>query len=124
MLNLKELERNLDIVLDNETTESLTNWLNDKRFLEHKQNMIEEGYFNLKVIDGKLCGLYRFAFTTGLVVDLTECEYSHRYCYSNLSDAKEALEKYLNTEEHPTGPWIKMKGSKGELSNPNLESNK
>lgn len=31
MLNLIELERKLDLALANETTESLTNWLEEKR---------------------------------------------------------------------------------------------
>lgn len=38
MLDLKKLEKNLDMALSNETSESLTNWLQEKRlrsFLQH-----------------------------------------------------------------------------------------
>ena len=43
MINLKELEQKLDNALDKETTESLSNWLSDKR------NKMEEKIKNQRV---------------------------------------------------------------------------
>ena len=79
--------------------------------------LISEGYFNLKyIINIGLCGLYRFAFTTGLIININNIGYDGRYCYSTLADAKEALEKWDGTND-PSGPWIKYKGIKGERRN-------
>ena len=39
MLNLIELERKLDLALANETTESLTNWLEEKRLRTFLQSL-------------------------------------------------------------------------------------
>jgi hypothetical protein len=79
----------------------------------------QEGYHCLKTIDGKLCGLFRFIFTTGLVVGLDSVGYSYRYCYESYADAKEALEKYDSLELLPPGNWIKRKGIGEDLSNQN-----
>ena len=80
------------------------------------KSLEEQGYFAIKELpDGTLCGLCRFAFTIGLMIGLDETGYYGRYCYSNLSDAREALISYLG-EGDPTGPWIKYKGTGGERS--------
>lgn len=74
------------------------------------------GYFNLKEIPGcGLCGLMRFAYTTGLVIGLAEYDYYGRYCFHSLSEAKSALEKW-DGEGDPSGEWIKYKGTGGERS--------
>lgn len=67
------------------------------------------GYTDLRVVQGKVCGLYPFAFTTGLVVGLDLVGYERRYCFENASDARTALEGW-NGQDHPPGPWIKLKG--------------
>jgi hypothetical protein len=83
------------------------------------QFLIDEGYFELRHIDGVgWCGLYRFAFTVGLVTGMNEYGYVGRYCYENLSDAKEALKEW-NGKNDPSGPWIKYKGEGGERVNEN-----
>lgn len=83
----------------------------------------EEDYYNLLVINGKVCGLHRFMFTTGLVVGLTFDSYERRYCYETERDAGAALILWDGVE-HPDGPWIKLKGTyEGEyvdLLNPAL----
>lgn len=38
MLDLAKLEEKLDLALDSETTESLTDWLNSKRFIAFFRN--------------------------------------------------------------------------------------
>lgn len=81
----------------------------------------ELGYFNLKIIDGVVCGLSPFLFTVGLVVNIDKHGYERRYCYSELLDAKAALESW-DGKDHPDGPWIKCKGryqgKPVDLSNP------
>jgi hypothetical protein len=69
-----------------------------------------EGYHNLTEIPNKgLCGLMRFAFTTGLCIGLDESGYSGRYCYEYFSDAFSAIKEW-NGEGDPSGEWIKYKG--------------
>ncbi len=83
------------------------------------------GYYNIKELHGKLVGLLSFALTTGLVVGIDRTGYSRRYCYEFEDEAKAALEAMDNHAEHPSGNWIKCKGTyKGlpvDLLNPNLE---
>lgn len=86
---------------------------------ELKEYLIEEEYFNIIEVPNKgICALYRFAFTTGLVYGIHEWGYSGRYCYSNLSDAKKALNKWDGLLEPQDDIWIKHKGEKGEYRNP------
>lgn len=72
-------------------------------------------------INGRRCGLYRFIFTVGLILDYDPGNhfelYSGRYCYEHLADAKEALHAWDGAVD-PPGPWIKYKGNGGERSNP------
>lgn len=72
------------------------------------------GYSRLCVIGGVICGLGRFAFTTGLMVGMTLGEpYSRRYCYEHEVEALVALLTW-DGEGHPPGPWIKVKGRMGD----------
>jgi hypothetical protein len=81
-----------------------------------------QGYSCITNVGGKVCGLKRFIFTTGLVVGLDMFGYEGRYCFENLSDATEALLTWDGTG-HPSGNWIKYKGQSGEFSNPNNDAN-
>lgn len=47
MLDLKKLEQNLDHALTNETSESLTNWLQNKRQLAFIQSLGEGTFVNI-----------------------------------------------------------------------------
>lgn len=77
-----------------------------------------EGYTHLRFISKRgLCGLKRFAFTTGLVIGLEETGYFGRYCFHNQYDAEKCLNEW-NGEGDPSGDWIKYKGTGGERSNP------
>jgi hypothetical protein len=93
----------------------LINYLNK---IMNKQQILELGYHSPKLINGIWCALQRMAFTTGLFVDIDEFGYSHRYCYHTLNEAKEALVAYEDTDDHPSGNWIKRKGKVGDLANP------
>lgn len=75
-----------------------------KEFLE------SEGYYAIREIDGKVCGLHNYMYTCGLVVGLTRIGYDRRYCYPSVMSAAVALENYTDTSKHATGPWIKCKG--------------
>ena len=76
----------------------------------------ENGYLCIREIPGKgICCLYRFIYTTGLVINCTRIGYDGRYCYSSFADAKSALLKWDGVG-HPPGEWIKYKGKGGELS--------
>lgn len=72
-------------------------------------NFYDLGYTHLRVINGRMCGLFSFMYTTGLVVGLDECGYERRYCYERREDAIDALVAW-NGQGHPSGPWIKCKG--------------
>lgn len=69
------------------------------------------------------CALYRFIFTVGLLIKFDANNHSDmyygRYCYENLSDAKDAIETWDGIGD-PPGPWIKYKGTDGERSNRKL----
>ena len=70
----------------------------------------EGNYSNLCVIAGKVCGLGRYMFTTGILVGMTtDTPYERRYCYEQARDAFDALLAWDGTG-HPGGPWIKVKG--------------
>jgi hypothetical protein len=84
--------------------------------MTHKQ-LEKEGYFNIKKIYKiGACGLFHFAFTTGLVVGIDLLGYNGRYCYEHLADAVEALENWDGVGD-PEGNWIKYKGEGGERMN-------
>lgn len=87
--------------------------MNQAQFFEYLKS---EGYTDLKIINGKICGIHRFIFTTGLVVGLDEIGYEGRYCYETKSEALTDLESWDGNGD-PSGDWIKYKGSKGEYSN-------
>lgn len=78
-------------------------------------NLHQEGYTDLREIDGRWYGLYRFMFTTGLVVGLDEYGYEGRYCYHTMSEARNALIHWYGKGD-PPGEWIKYKGKDGERS--------
>lgn len=97
--------------------------------LEVIEKLEKEGYFNIVEIPYKgICGLYRFIFTTGLVYNIDFIGYEGRYCYSNLFDAKKALDKWNGINDPDDEFWIKHKGFKKEYPNPknnkNYENNK
>lgn len=80
-----------------------------------------QGYYSLKEIPGRgVCGLMKFAFTTGLVIGMDENLYYGRYCYANEDDAIKAISEW-NGEGDPGGPWIKYKGIPEERVNPIME---
>lgn len=86
---------------------------------EIEDAIAENGYYNIRVIEGKgVCGINRFMFTYGLVVNLDATGYSDRYCYHTEGEATEALSAWDGTG-HPPGNWIKHKGYKVDETNPN-----
>lgn len=68
---------------------------------------------NKRNINGVECGILRFLFTWGLVVDITETGegeiFEYRFCFEHYEDALESLNSW-NGEGLPGGPWIKQKG--------------
>lgn len=82
--------------------------------------VLKEGYTHLKWVkdsQGKevLCGLFRFIFTVGLVIDIDTIGYKGRYCFPDTTDAKITITSLSsipeNIEDFP-GHWIKYKGEK------------
>ena len=73
------------------------------------------------------CGVMRFFETWGLVINVGSdnsmpvCE--RRYCFEKRADAVAALFAMKSLDDHPTGPWIKCKGTMYgrpiDLFNPN-----
>lgn len=93
--------------------------MKDTEIIEYFKSM---GYENIVKIDNKWCALNRFAFTTGLLVDLNVLGYERRYCFNTWAEALESL-LIWDGKEHPSGNWIKCKGTfRGEtvdIINPN-----
>ncbi len=89
--------------------------------------LVNNGYEMLFEIKGKgVCGIKRFAFTTGLVVGLDQSGYKERYCYKNRIDAIYALIEWqemtnqrLTVAGDPEDEeWIVYKGPEGDRPNP------
>ncbi|KWT64595.1 hypothetical protein APY03_7571 [Variovorax sp. WDL1] len=81
--------------------------------------LLASGYTDLRVVDGVLCAVRRFNFTTAIIVGLDPVGYVRRYCYEHGSDARAALAAW-NGREHPPAPWIKCKGAGIDLLNPSF----
>jgi hypothetical protein len=87
------------------------------------------GYTNNKVVKLRgvdiICGLMRFAFTTGLVIGIDDTGYIGRYCFHTKSEAERALRELTIIPSNLIieGNWIKFKGYT-EISNPNYENEK
>ena len=96
-----------------------------------EQLLIDDGYFDLKEVDGVIIGLYKFMFTIGLMVDIKveECfglnitTYKYRYCYpyEKSLECLMALKIYDGTGD-PIGGWVKQKGSGIDRVNPSIEN--
>ena len=81
-----------------------------------------EGYYEIREIEGiGLCGLFKFIFTTGLVIGIDEIGYYGRYCYSTEREAIEALNSW-DGKGDPSGLWLKYKGRGGERTNHLVEN--
>lgn len=56
-------------------------------------------------------GVSRFAFTYGLLIKINPIGQKRRYCYENLTDALRDMHAVEKIDAHPSGPWIKCKGT-------------
>jgi hypothetical protein len=72
--------------------------------------LTKNGYTNLKIISGLICGLHDYVTTRAIVVGLNADSYERRYCYQNRDEANAAFSDFKNTDVHPRGNWIKLKG--------------
>ena len=52
----------------------------------------QNGYTNLRWIDGKLCGILKFLYTYGVCVDIGEHSYKMRFCFETKLQAVGFLE--------------------------------
>lgn len=73
--------------------------------------LADQGFEDLRQVGGVWCATHDYLTTRGLVVDLTRDSYARRYCYQDRREATEALAAYGDTNEHPRGLWIKVKGT-------------
>jgi len=69
--------------------------------------LLEEGYEDLKVISGKLCGLYRFIFTKAIIVGLSKHGYEYRYCYDDLTLLTGAYGSFESLDVEPEDYIVK-----------------
>lgn len=79
--------------------------------------LLADGYSDILIVGGRVCGVKRFNFTTALVVGINEVTYERRYCYEHREHARAALLVW-DGAEHPSGPWVKCKGAGIDLFNP------
>lgn len=92
-----------------------------ERLAKHKKQLEDEGYFFLRVVEGRgICGLLRFMFTVGLCEGIATdgfSSYEGRWCYpiKYSEDALMALVVW-DGKNDPLGQWIKYKGKRGEYS--------
>lgn len=97
---------------------------------ELEQLFLNEGYFNLKEVNGKIYGLFKFMFTIGLMCDLKleSCfgmnlpSYEYRYCYpyEKTEECLLALKVYDGIGD-PIGSWVKQKGGGIDRINPAID---
>lgn len=81
------------------------------------QFLKSQGYYEIRRIEGHgLCGLKKFAFTTGLIIGMEYDSYFGRYCFPTEHDALNSLNEW-NGIGDPLGNWIKYKGGGGEREN-------
>jgi len=81
------------------------------------ETLSASGYANICKLQGLVCAVKRFNFTTAIVVGLDDVGYQRRYCYEHGEDAVAALSAW-DGQEHPSGPWIKCKGAGIDFLNP------
>jgi hypothetical protein len=99
-----------------------------ERLEKNKAILKSEGYFELRVIEGRgICGLFRFIFTTGLCEGIATNgfdSFEGRWCYPHeyLIEAILAI-KIWDGKKDPIGRWLKYKGRKAEYRNPKLVEN-
>lgn len=78
---------------------------------EFQAAMTLNGYFGLKLVGDKICGLHDYYTTRGIVVGLSVGFYERRYCYKDREEALQALAEWNGTTDHPPGNWVKLKGT-------------
>ena len=89
-----------------------------------------DGYLQLREVDGVIIGLYKFAFTIGLMVNvkldqvfnMTVTEYEYRFCYpyEKVHECVIDLKLYRYGVD-PIGGWVKQKGNGIDRVNPAIE---
>ncbi len=73
--------------------------------------LAECGFFDARMVGDKLCATQDYVTTRALVVGINRRDYyERRYCYQDRGEANEALAKYEDCDQHPSGNWIKVKG--------------
>ncbi len=82
-----------------------------------EQLLSKSGYTDFCVIQGHVCAVKQFNYTTALVVGLDDVGYQRRYCFEHKADAQAAIAVWDGLG-HPSGPWIKCKGAGVDLLNP------
>ena len=70
---------------------------------DFKQRMEEQGYTELREVDGKVCGLFRFIFTWGVIINMDDIGYERRFCFDNYSFASKFLEEWDGVTEPVVG---------------------
>ncbi|MET0980102.1 MAG: hypothetical protein ABWX90_02500 [Candidatus Saccharimonadales bacterium] len=90
----------------------LSNGITESVITPEIQKVLDEnGYYMPKLINGQLCALMNYMFTTGIVVNISEYSYERRYCYHHPVEALLAMEVYEDVTQHAPGDWIKCKGA-------------
>jgi len=76
--------------------------------------LTDQGYKNLRYVQGTLCGTQRMFTTTAIIIGLTEQSYERRYCFQDHNEAPLMLLCMKDVIHHPSGNWIKVKGRMNE----------
>lgn len=75
------------------------------KFLEGPEN----GYFNVRIIDGRIIANLQMLFTCALVLDIDETGYIKRYCYESRWDASKACLTLEHPDDEPLEGYVAIK---------------
>lgn len=69
--------------------------------------LINQGYEEVNERNGSVVCICRFAFTWGILAELTMVGYERRWCYPTKQEALDALEEWMCNDEEEPGNWLR-----------------
>lgn len=69
----------------------------------------ENGYFNVRIIDGRIIANLQMLFTTALCLDLDEWGFKKRYCYESRYLGQKACKELKHPDDEPLEGYVAIK---------------